>query len=78
MMSELLEPGTHRLDVDGETFEVEAMSGGQCGFTWLSGRNLGYGFSSRRSDGGAWTTEEAESAIRDFLGMINPETGRLD
>lgn len=69
--------GQLRLTVDGEVFEVRPRRGvpGQYDFDWVSGPNVQYGFTSARSDGNAETKEALEEAVRDFLAMIDPETG---
>jgi hypothetical protein len=69
-----------RLDVDGETFDVTASDEhpGLHHLGWLTGRNPGYGFSCRRSDG-HWSTEaQLVAQIRDLLANINPASGYLD
>jgi hypothetical protein len=69
-----------RLEVDGELFEVAVRPGvrSQCDFTWVSGPNPGYGFSSRLSEDRSITRPEMVWMIKDFLAGINPETGFLD
>jgi hypothetical protein len=48
-----------RVEVDGETFDVVTRADvrGQYHFTWVSGSNMGYGFTARTSGGSAlaWT-----------------------
>ncbi|WP_327003060.1 hypothetical protein OHA72_49600 [Dactylosporangium sp. NBC_01737] len=68
-----------RLEVDGEVFDVTARPGrpGQHDYTWISGRDPGYGFSSARSDRQPPTTAEHVAAIRNFLAQIDPETGHI-
>jgi hypothetical protein len=68
-----------RLEVDGEVFTMVARPGhpGQYDYTWLSGRDPDYGFTSVRSDGEPSTAEHIE-AIRGFLAQIDPETGYID
>jgi hypothetical protein len=70
---------TIRLVVDQEMFEVSERAGvpGQYDFDWLSGPNKSYGFTSATSDGSPETVEDLEDAIRDFLTMIDPETGYI-
>lgn len=71
-------PGSQRVEVDGEVFEV-TIGARQANFTWVSGPNPGYGFSSAGSaPGHTLTADELISRIRDFLGNINPKTGHLD
>ena len=69
-----------RLDVDGEAFEVATRPGhpGQYDYTWIMGRDPGYGFTSARSDGEPPTTAEHVEAIRGFLAQIDPETGHIE
>ena len=69
-----------RLTVDGEVFDVreESEQPGACYYMWTSGPNPGYGFTSVWSDGHPSSMREHETAIRDFLTSINPETGYLD
>ncbi|MDJ0361847.1 hypothetical protein [Rhodococcus sp. H29-C3] len=66
---------------------------GACHYDWSSGPNEGYGFSSSaprvayggvrdRADTPSFTfppstIDEHKESIRDFLGMINPETGYI-
>jgi hypothetical protein len=68
------------LEVDGEVFTVAARTGrpGQYDYTWISGRDPEYGFTSARSDGQPSTKAEHMAAIRSFLAQIDPETGYLD
>lgn len=69
-----------RLIVDSEVFEVADAPGqpGGCHYTWTSGPNPDYGFTSVPSDGHPFSIGEHEAAIRDFLKSINPETGYLE
>jgi hypothetical protein len=66
-----------RLEVDGETFDVapDASVSGRYQFTWVSGKNHGYGFTGQTSDRRAMTREHMVSQIRSFLSQIDPETG---
>jgi hypothetical protein len=70
---------TERLEVDGETFDVapHASLPGRYQFTWVSGKNPGYGFTAHTSDGHAMTREQIVSQIRFFLGQIDAETGHM-
>ncbi len=72
--------GPLQLIVDGEVFEVreEPAQPSACHYTWASGPNPGYGFTSAWSDGHPASLGEHETAIRDFLESINPTTGYLD
>ena len=66
-----------RIEVDGEVFEVAPRRDrpGQHDYTWISGPNPGYGFSS--SGGLVPTMADHEEAIRTFLAQIDPETGYI-
>jgi hypothetical protein len=68
------------VEVDGERFEVRARPDvrGQYDFTWLSGPNPGYGFSSTSSDGSDRTRAELVESIRGFLGQVDPITGYIE
>jgi hypothetical protein len=68
-----------RLDVDGEVFTVAARPGrpGQYDYTWISGQDSEYGFTSARSDGQPSTLADHEDAIRSFLAHVDPETGYI-
>jgi len=78
-MSWPTDPKPIRLTVDGELFEVCERAGvpGQYDFDWLSGPNRHYGFTSKRSDGSAESRDELKDDIRNFLAMIDPETGYI-
>jgi hypothetical protein len=69
-----------RLEVDGEVFDVVARRDhpGQYDYTWTSGPNPGYGFSSASSDRRASTTADHTEVIRSFLSQIDPETGYIE
>jgi hypothetical protein len=69
-----------RLVVDGEQFDVREEPGrpGQYHFSWASGPNSDYGFTSARSDGRPESTAELREAIRDFLAQVDPETGFIE
>jgi hypothetical protein len=69
-----------RVEVDGERFDVVARRDrrGQYHFTWVSGPNPGYGFSSGSSDGRAMTDADIEASIRNFLEQVDPETGYIE
>ena len=61
------------LEVDGEVFEVVYSSSRGSHYSWVSGRNPGYGFGS--SGPKPATLDDHRAAIRDFLEQIDPETG---
>ncbi|WP_299573730.1 hypothetical protein [uncultured Williamsia sp.] len=78
--------------VDGERFRVEMQADGGCRYTWVSGPNPGYGFSSGpvrvawKSAGGRPPAPLPQPlppiahhrrSIRSFLAEIDPETGYL-
>jgi hypothetical protein len=66
-----------RIGVDGEEFEITASPDrpGDYHYDWISGPNLGYGFSSASSDGRPSTRDDHEEAIRNFLRQVDPDTG---
>ena len=51
---------------------------GQYHYAWISGPNPDYGFSSASSDGRPSTMVDHEEAIRNFLSLVDPETGYID
>lgn len=84
-------PPAHRLEVDGEVFEVRP-SEHQQGFDvdWVSGPNAGYGSSCGVQATAAAASADAVSgevpaiedrdlvaSIRSFLRQIDPQTGYL-
>lgn len=71
---------TVRIEVDGELFEVSERPDrpGQYDFSWLSGPNPDYGFSSASSDGSAMGRGDFEDEIRSFLAQVDPETGYIE
>jgi hypothetical protein len=62
--------------VDGETFEVTAGSEGVY-FSWASGANPGYGFTSSWSGDVPPTDEQIRPMIDSFLSQIDPRTGYI-
>ncbi|KNA92917.1 hypothetical protein RND64_08800 [Gordonia sp. w5E2] len=74
------------LTVDGETFTITARPDGGYHYVWLTGRNEGYGFSSSRTHTVGnpdaptlvLTLQQHEDSIRDFLAMIDPDTGYIE
>ncbi|MEV4512604.1 hypothetical protein AB0K00_26995 [Dactylosporangium sp. NPDC049525] len=68
-----------RVEVDGEVFDVAARADrpGQFDYTWISGPNPGYGFSSASSADRATTMADHEGAIRTFLAQVDPGTGYI-
>ncbi|MEP6760064.1 MAG: hypothetical protein ABJA93_01700 [Sporichthyaceae bacterium] len=73
------EPPT-RVEVDGEVFDVAANRDrrGQYHFAWVSGPNAGYGFGSGTSDGREMSNANIEAAIRNWLALVDPETGYIE
>ena len=78
-----------RVTVDGEVFDVTTQPDhpGHYHYAWISGPNPGYGFSSAmfsQSSGGQpsivvdHTMVDHEEAIRNFLSLVNPETGYIE
>ena len=69
-----------RVEVDGEVFDVVARRDrpGQYHYTWVSGPNPGYGFSSGSSDGRTMSDADIEASIRNFLAQVDPETGYIE
>lgn len=67
------------LEVDGEVFSLRPGRQPRSHvYAWLSGPNDGYGFSSRDSSGSAPSLEEHRESIRDFLAMVDPQTGYIE
>ncbi len=70
---------TITLEVDGEVFDVIPAGGpGAYHYTWKSGPNEGYGFSSALSIPRPLSREEHRQGIRNFLDMIDPRTGYIE
>ncbi|HEY7043914.1 MAG TPA: hypothetical protein VH419_09635 [Nocardioidaceae bacterium] len=69
-----------RMDVDGEEFDVSERPDrtGEYHFDWVSGPNAGYGFTTATSDHSELDQAELEEAIREFLAMVDPETGYIE
>jgi hypothetical protein len=67
------------LTVDGERFRVARRSGERCtyDYTWLTGPNDGYGFTSSMNLEHMMSDTEHEEALRAFLSGIDPATGYL-
>ena len=62
------------LEVDGEVFSLRPGESGGTDYTWLTGPNLGYGFSVSPA---ADDVAQHRTNIRDFLSMIDPRTGYI-
>lgn len=71
------EEGPLTIVVDGEVFAARTDSPGTYHYDWVSGPNRGYGFNSFTSDRSPLPAERHAPSIRDFLGMIDPETGYI-
>ncbi len=67
-----------RIDCDGEVFEVSSGPQGTTHDTWISGPHDGYGFSSSSSSGRSPTPAEHVESIRDFLALIDRDTGYIE
>jgi len=65
------------LEVGGEIFDLRDNGQGGTDYDWISGPNKGYGFSSFPSPPAAVSTDHHIAAIRDFLSMIDTETGYI-
>jgi hypothetical protein len=67
------------LTVEGERFRVARRSGEPCtyDYTWLTGPNDGYGFTTSMTLEHTMSDAEHEEALRDFLSGIDPATGYL-
>jgi hypothetical protein len=74
------EPAQHyRITVDGELWRVVERGDGHYDFTWLSGIDPRYGFTSRAlGPQPVMPPEVIEARIRDFMANVNPDTGHLD
>lgn len=69
----------YRITVDGELWEVVERGGGHYDFTWLSGIDQRYGFTSRIvGPSRPMSTEAMQTQIREFMSNVNPRTGHLD
>ena len=72
------EPGvpSFTLEVDGELFDLRSDEQGGTHYTWLSGPNEGYGFSSSPTP--RQSLEGHRENIRTFLAQIDPTTGYIE
>jgi hypothetical protein len=70
-----------RLSCDGETFELRPEKSGGTHYTWLSGPNPGYGFTTSAvlpdAEPESTGDDEHQANIRWFLSVIDPETGYI-
>jgi hypothetical protein len=71
-------PDRFQLTVDDEIFEVarDLSQPGAYHYTWLTGRNPGYGFGGLEPAG--VTTADHVASIRNFLAMVDPTTGYIE
>lgn len=69
-----------RLTVDSQVFDVtyDPKQPGAYHYSWVSGLNDGYGFTSRRSDHQRSSVAEHENSIREFLSAVDPVTGYIE
>ncbi len=69
-----------RVEVDGEVFDVAVRRDrpGHYYFDWVSGPNSGYGFVTGISDGRVMGSAEIEESIRNFLSLVDRETGYIE
>lgn len=67
------------LIVNGESFRAraDAQQPGAWHVEWVSGPNVGYGFTIKRSDHQWESREEMERAVRSILDGMDPTTGYL-
>ena len=72
-------PDHQIITVDGEQFGInyDIDQPGAYHFTWLSGKDSQYGFTSRASTHIRWPQHELVDSIRGFLAEIDPATGYL-
>ena len=72
---------SRRVIVDEHEWEiwVYPATPGKFGFSWISGPNSGYGFTSQLNVPVTDVPDDwVETSLRDFMSNINPETGYLD
>lgn len=63
--------------VRGESFRVMLSDDGAAHYTWVSGRNPGYGFTIGGASAAMFTDQQHQNAIEVFLDEVDPETGHL-
>lgn len=63
----------YTLDVEGESFTVRSHEGGT-DYDWVSGPNKDYGFGTSARN---MSEAEHRADIRNFLSMIDPDTGYI-
>jgi hypothetical protein len=64
------------LEVEGELFALRPAKHGGTHYTWLSGPNKDYGFSSSATPNES--LKEHRESIRAFLAQIDPTTGYIE
>jgi hypothetical protein len=64
------------LEVEGELFALRPNKHGGTHYTWLSGPNKDYGFTSSSTPNES--LEEHREGIRAFLAQIDPTTGYIE
>ncbi|GAB7003026.1 hypothetical protein JCM18899A_04970 [Nocardioides sp. AN3] len=64
-----------QLEVDGELFELTSDGFRGTHYAWISGPNAGYGFTSSPT---SESPEEHRANIRNFLAMVDKETGYIE
>jgi hypothetical protein len=64
------------LDVDGEVFALSPNESDGTDYTWLSGKNPGYGFGVSPTPN--LSLDEHRKNIRDFLAVVDPTTGYIE
>lgn len=72
---EYVETERFAMTVDGEHFEVARVNDRSFDYTWVSGPDPEYGFRATANHPDA--TWDHETAIRDFLGTVDPASGHL-
>ncbi len=73
--------GAFVVEVDGERFAVDLVVDAATGstdvaYSWSSGPNEGYGFGV--TGPGEPSLEDHRQRIREFLAMVDPETGYIE
>jgi hypothetical protein len=73
-------PQALRVTIDGNVFDIAAVAEhpGEYHYTWISGPNPGYGFTSASSTGKRLEMLDHVNAVRNFLTQIDPKTGYIE
>ncbi|MFJ8630838.1 hypothetical protein [Streptomyces sp. NPDC093568] len=66
------------ITVDGDRFDVRENGPGSYDFTWLTGPNPGYGFGILVHGGVSLSVSELEQEAREFLALVDAETGYIE